>query len=438
MINPQKLARQFAFMDISTRATQLQRQQKDLDAQIKALSTLESALTDFQSAVDALNSDTDGPVINSVTANNDSATITANSQAKSGTYTFFVDQIASAQQNTYSFADGDIPSSGTFTITMDGSEMDIDLSQSDADGDGTVTVSELADAINNSEDNPGITATIVNTNGSTTLMLTGDETGAANSFNVSTSGIDPNSAFATDISNEKHLSSAQDAIIYLGSSPEDGVKITNSTNTFDDVILGVSMTFTEVSEEGKPITLTVNNDEGASQEKVQTFVDAYNTLIDTLTSLTSHGSDTTSAGAFAGDAGISSLKRQIQNITHADYGGVSILDYGITLDKDGHLQIDSEEFNAAMEENPNGLNSLFVGDNSMTSQIDDLLKTYLNDNDGIIMQRQENIDDRQEQLSNKVDQLKDTYNSSYDRYLSEYTSTLIEIETMAISMAAFA
>ena len=440
MINPQTLAKQFALMDISTRATQLERQQQDLDVQTNALSTLDTALTDFQSAVDALNSDTDGPVVNSVTADNDSATIIANSEAQAGTYTFFVDQLASAQQTTFSFKDGDIPNSGTLTITMGESEMDVDLAQSDEDGDGVVTVSELADAINNSEDNPGVTATIVNTDGSTTLMVTGDESGDANSFTVTAGGsIDPNSAFATDISAQKQLSPAQDAIIFLGSSAaDDEVKITNSTNTFDDVIPGVSMTFTEVSEDGSPLTFTVHNDEGATEAKVQTFVDAYNSLVDTLTSLTSSGSEGSASGVFSGDAGISSLERQIQDITHADYNGVSILDYGISLDKEGHLQIDTETFDAAMEENPDGLSSLFVGDDSMTTQIDNVLQNYLDDNDGIIMQRQANIDDRQEQLTSEADQLKETYNSSYDRYLSEYTSTLVEIASMEMSMAAFA
>jgi len=86
MINPQVVAKQFALIDISTRANQLERQQTALDTKSAALSTLQSALTSFQSAVDALNSTTSGPVVNSASASNDSATITANSMAQAGTY----------------------------------------------------------------------------------------------------------------------------------------------------------------------------------------------------------------------------------------------------------------------------------------------------------------------------------------------------------------
>lgn len=435
----QKYAKMFALADVSTRASQLQREQSDLDTQSSALDTLDTALSNFQSAVDALNSETSGPVVNTASANNDSATITANSEAQMGTYTFYVSQLATAQQTTLSVGDNDIPASGTFTITMndpDHTSMDIDLSEADVDADGYVSVSELCDSINHSEDNPGVTATLVNTDGSTTLMLTSDETGADNGFTIS-ADMDSTAPFMADITNQQNLSEAQNSEIHLGSD-DTGPVISSSSNTYDDLIPGVSITFAQESTEGEPLTFTIANDSGATQEKVQTFVDAYNTLVDTLDSLTSNGSDGSAPGPFAGDAGISSLENQIQDITHATYNGVSIIDYGITLDSDGHLQIDSETFDAEMEENPDGLTSLFVGDDSMTAQLDDVMDTYLNDNDGIIMQRQTNIDDQQDQLTSETDQIKETYNSAYDRYISEFTSTMVEISSMQMSMAAFA
>lgn len=117
---------------------------------------------------------------------------------------------------------------------------------------------------------------------------------------------------------------------------------------------------------------------------------------------------------------------------------MSIIDYGITLDKDGHLQVDSEKFDDEMEKNPDGLNNIFVGPGSMSEQIDDVLDTYLDDNNGIIMQRQATIDDRTDQIASEADELKKTYKTSYDRYLNEFTATMVEIESMTMSMAAFA
>ncbi|MCV5719849.1 flagellar filament capping protein FliD, partial [Escherichia coli] len=140
----------------------------------------------------------------------------------------------------------------------------------------------------------------------------------------------------------------------------------------------------------------------------------------------------------AGDAGLSSLANQLDDIAHASYSGVSIVDYGNTLDSHGHLQIDSDQFNDEMAKNPDGLTSIFVGDNSMVAQMDDLINTYTDSSNGIITLRQQNIDDQMSKIQDEGDQLTDTYNANYDRYLEEYTNTLVEVYTMKASMAAFA
>ena len=433
----QKLAQEFAYADIATQAANLQNQQNELNAESSGLDSLSSALTDFQSAIDALNSDTDGPLTFSATSNNEANTVSANSQAQAGTYSFYVTKLAQAQQTTFSMSDDTFSATGTFELTMDdGTTMDIDLASADEDGDSFIDASELVDAINNSDDNPGVSAALVKTDGTTTIMLTSDSTGAQSKFSVSVTG---NTSFSDQIvASENNVTEAQDAEIHLGNAG--GPAITSSTNTFDDVIPGVTMTFSEVSDADDPndvTTFTIAEDSSGSQAKVQTFVDAYNTLIDTIDSLTSYGDDNTAAGVFAGDAGMNSLANQMDDIAHASYGGVSIVDYGITLDSDGHLQIDSTQFSEEMEENPDGLTSIFVGDDSMVAQMDDLMESYLDSSNGIIAMRQENIDNQQSKIQDESDQLTETYNTNYDRYVEEYTNTLIETYTMKVSMAAF-
>lgn len=433
----QKLAQEFAYADIATQAANLQNQQNELNAESNGLDSLSSALTDFQSAIDALNSDTDGPLTFSATSSNEANTVSANSQAQAGTYSFYVTKLAQAQQTTFNMSDDTFSASGTFELTMDdGTTMDIDLAAADEDGDSFIDASELVDAINDSDDNPGVSAALVKTDGTTTIMLTSDTTGAQSAFSVNVTG---NTSFSDQITASKNnVTDAQDAEIHLGS--QTGPAITSSSNTFDDVIPGVTMTFTEASDPDDPndvTTFTVAEDSSGSQEKVQTFVDAYNTLIDTIDSLTSYGDDDTAAGGFAGDAGMNSLANQIDDIAHASYDGVSIVDYGITLDSDGHLQIDSTQFSEEMEENPDGLTSIFVGEDSMVAQMDDLMDSYLDSSNGIIAMRQENIDDQQSKIQDESDQLTETYNTNYERYVEEYTNTLVEVYTMKVSMAAF-
>lgn len=326
MINPRTMAKAAAYADIATQSANLQQQQAELNAESSGLDSLSTALTDFQSAIDALNSDTDGPLTFSATSNNDSATVSANSEAQAGTYSFYVSKLAQGQQSTFQMTDNFYEATGTFDLTMeDGSSMEIDLSTADSDGDGYIDATGLVDAINSSDDNPGVSAALVKTDGQTTIMLTSDTTGAQSGFTATVNG-------TVIASPETAMTTPQDAVINLGG--KDGPAITSSSNTFDDVIPGVTMTFTEVSDPDDTsdvTTITVAEDSSASQAKVQTFVDAYNTLVDTVDSLTSNGGDGSNPGVFAGDAGLSSLTNQLDDIAHSYYDGVSIVDYGISL-----------------------------------------------------------------------------------------------------------
>ncbi|MCT6995122.1 flagellar hook protein, partial [Salmonella enterica subsp. enterica serovar Javiana] len=77
-------------------------------------------------------------------------------------------------------------------------------------------------------------------------------TGAQSKFSVSVTG---NTSFSDQITaSENNVTEAQDAEIHLGNAG--GPAITSSTNTFDDVIPGVTMTFSEVSDPDDPNDVT--------------------------------------------------------------------------------------------------------------------------------------------------------------------------------------
>ena len=432
MINPRTIAKEVAYADVATQASQVQKQQADVDAENAGLDALSTSISDFETAVDGLNSAENGVVVNTATPSDESVTASANSEAQPGTYSFYVTQLAQTQQDSFAMADDTIPAQGTVTLTMGDTAMDIDLASADSDSDGYLDGNELVDAINDSDENPGVTATLMKTDDGNTIMLSSDQSGAASAFSVSVSGNNDLQS-AVDTTGQT-LSSAQDAVLHLGTA--DGPQISSSSNTFDDVIPGVSMTFSEVTTD-EPVTITVAQDTSASQAQVQVFVDSYNTLVDTIDDLTDVGSGGSSGGVFAGDAGMKSLSNQMNQIVHADYNGYSIVDYGITLDSNGHLTIDSSTFDEAMKENPEGLTDIFVGDDGMIAQFDDLMDTYTNSSDGIITTRQQSLDDKQDKIDSQTDDLKQTYEQDYERYLSEYTNTMIEVYSMKMSMAAF-
>lgn len=421
-IDPQTLAQQLASYDILSLQNQLKTKTSTMNSQKKALDALKTALGDFRTAMSGLNGDNAGMLKNSVTMNREGiANITANSNALKGTYNIEVTKLASAHQIGFEgMTDEDIKNrTGTMDIKLGEKTISVNL-------DDMESLSDLTKAINGNEDNPGVTASLIRTDGSVTLMLSSDESGAKNTIDVSGTG-------GFNMTDAKEISPASDSEIKMGE-----MTFTNSSNTLDKLIDGVTIELTSLTETGKPLTVSVNTDNAGTKEQLQAFVDAYNTLQDTLTSLTKSGSgDDETRGAFAGDATMSSLDRELNDVMRQVFGGKRMSDFGITADRDGKLEINSKKLDDAIKADPQTLNDLFNGKEGMLSKMDKSLDRYLNSTNGLLKGRQEVLDRQQSDIDTKTDAMNARYESSYNRYLKQFTQLQKAMSQMNNTMSMF-
>ena len=123
------------------------------------------------------------------------------------------------------------------------------------------------------------------------LSFTSGRTGRAGRFTIGSEGADM--GLTT-------LSQGQDARVFFGSSdPAGAVLLTSSTNDLDGIVNGVSIDLKTVSTE--PVTLTISRDTGAVETAVNTFITAYNNLIDRIDTLTAYDAETQRRGVLLGD-----------------------------------------------------------------------------------------------------------------------------------------
>ncbi|MEY8713303.1 flagellar hook-associated protein [Mangrovibacter phragmitis] len=406
-LDPQTLATQLAFYDIQPMQNAIKTQTATLNAQQTALRALRTALTDFRTAIQGMNQAGQSMLQTQATTNMAGiANVTTTDAAQKGTYNIEVDQLASAHQTGYAgLTDEDIRNaSGTMTIALAGEELDIDLSEIDS-------LADLAAAINNAEDNPGVTASLVRTDGKVMLMLSSDETGATNTLDVQISGDDATQAL---FANPAEISPAQDAQFRMGE-----VSFTHSSNTIDNLIDGVTVELIGVTD-GKPLTIHVDTDIDATKDQVNTFVDSWNTLMTSLNTLTSNGADG-ERGALAGDPTISALQRDLNTLLRSDIDGFTIADFGISADRNGKLKIDNDTLTKQLQSNPQSVTTFFNGPDGMLSKMDKSLDRYLNSTDGLLKSRQETLDRRQEEIDRKSEKMNTRYDSAYNRYLRQFT-----------------
>ncbi|HAG30938.1 flagellar filament capping protein FliD [Alteromonas macleodii] len=354
------LVQQLLTAERQPKEERLNAKEERIEAEISGLGQIKSKLSDFKDAVDELRSDNGingrEPTITNPSEDNDVLSAEASNSALRGSYEVVVEQLAAGSRITtdagaFTSSSDPVLTSGTGSLTFDvgGSKsFTIDVTAG-------MSLTALREKINNSDDNFGVTANIIDTGTGAGPRLvfssseTGDgndlvitnDTGAAELDRLSTTG-------GTNNISAANIESAKNAIAYI-----DGIEVQSSSNEFENTIQNVSFEVNEVSPKDAAgdflaTKLSIGYDKEGLDKKIRDFVDNYNALIDEIKTLTRYGeSELEEDGALAGD----SLLRGIQsglasivgdNVSSSALGG--LFQIGIEFDDDGKLEIGSTDF----------------------------------------------------------------------------------------------
>jgi len=430
--DPKTTATQLAQMYIQGRQSMLDSQSATATAIDKALTKLSSALGTFRSALSTTTSS--GSVVASkATFSSDVGTATASASAAAGNYQFYVEQLATVGQVSYSgVTDSSVvgAAAGTLSVKLaDGSSFTVNLANGDKDLNNALSAKEIAAAINlEATNNSRVTASTLTVNGQTRLVLTSNVTGQANGV----AGIDVSNLGDANLQAQlgdgnRVLTAGTNAKVWVGAPGGDpGNLMEQASNTFN-VVDGVSMTFTKAQTGGVPVTLSVARDSSGTATNVQNFVDQWNKMLSAIGELTAHGDFTkgTAGGIYASDAGIASLKSRMESLLRTSVGGTSLAVYGITAQRDGTLSLDKTRMDKALATNPTGLDAILgkVGTpaTGVLGNLDTLVGSWTKAGTGQLAARKEANAKLQSQLVSRQAALETQYDNAYKRYLAQFT-----------------
>ncbi|MCE3606131.1 flagellar filament capping protein FliD [Massilia sp. P8910] len=426
----------------SARQSILSAQTKQASSAAAALTSLRSAISGYQSSLLSL---TSGKTMLSQAAsfsNTAIGTASAGVNATAGSYSFFVERIATANQVSYNGLADSAADGGTLGIDLGGAPgFSVNLATANTDANATLTPREIAAAINAEPTNNGrVSASIVTVNGVTQLMLTSKTTGAAGNISLNTAAVNNAGLKAAldDPLNAKQVVTGQDALVWLGAQGT-GTAITQASNVFTNVD-GVTMTFTKAQAPGDaPVTLTVASDNAATVAKVQKFVDDYNKLKGVIDTMVAPGDPSKSAapGVFANDGGVRVLQTRMVSMLRGVNGADSLAAYGIVATRDGSLSLNATRLTSQLAVSPKGLDTLIGSSvngssSGIAGNLDGYLKEWSSITDGQLKQRLEQNSKLQTTLTKRQDQLDKQYDSAYKRYLTQFT----QLQTLQSRMAS--
>ena len=313
---------------------------------------------------------------------------------------------------------------GSVTLTPDNPTQlqEFDLSQYSS-------LSDLAAAIGKVS---GFTATVMNApsaSGNKQYLQISHGSGQANNFYAAIT--DPNTSgpltdgLNTDSNNGATVQAGQDAVINAA-----GVNYNSSTNSFPDLISGVTVNVHAVTASTSPVTLSTPINTTGLISALQTIVTGYNSLLSTLKAQIQYDADVTKRGGLANDSVAKSFMMQLHSLTTTAIQGtgttpITLSDIGVKTNLDGSLSIDTPTIDAISQNNPQMLADAISSTNSSKGAIDLMTKltsivtgtgspfaAALSQTQGTVEQK---ISDDQTKLNNQMTAL-------HQRYITQFTA----------------
>lgn len=365
-----------------------------LQARLSAFGTLKGALSSLQTSLSGLTSLSTYRGRTATSSNPDVLTASAGTTAAAGRYQVGFTGPATEhklatdpvnQEGARFTAVTDTMGTGTITFTFGTSVYDGDtdtytsFEQNPAQPSYTVEITDgslqgIRDAINGAE--MGITASIIFDGTHQRLALSSEDTGAANSLEITVADDDGNDADAAGLSllafnsGATHMIQTQAAQNVSGLTI-DGIAVTSASNTLTDVINGLAI---DLLEPGTS-TLTVSYNKDSVSSAVSSFVEKYNGLISTVRDLSSYNPDTGEAGLLNGDGVLRNIDAQVRRVFSQTVSGLSgpyrqLADIGITRSaSDGSLVLDNVKLEAAIEDNFDAIAGMFTAYGSTSDSL---------------------------------------------------------------------
>ncbi len=365
--------------------------------QQKAYTELKNRFTDFHNKLESFQSILNKNHYKSQSSDENIVSVaTTSDTVASGQYQLDVSQLAqahkisSAAMTTNSEA---LMLTGDLVIETNGKTLTLNLSETD-------TLSTIRDNINHSENNPGVTASILKVTAADgsdeyRLLLSADETGVDHAMTLSGTG-----AAGLDLTHE--LSAPSNAKFTMN-----GFQIERSSNNISDVLDGVSFHLNgQTGQANITISSDIENEEAVISDGFQSIIDAYNGVMDLLSQNQSQ--------SLLRDSTYGLIQLHMKNAISDQYGDGTVnrlLDIGVktaraevTTNQEGKeyavtgkLDLDKETFSQMIKSNLDDVRSLFNSTNdglvkALDKTIDDIENHAISNREKIIGQQTRQID----------------------------------------------
>lgn len=410
-------------------------QKKQQEAKISAYGQLQTSLDAFQDAVAKIN---DPKLYQSLSASvrGDGVTATTTASALPGSYRVEVSQLATSG----TLASARVDTKDQPLELQGATALKLNFGELGADGSVTIDIapnsslSDIRDAINANKES-GVNATIINDGEGYRLALSSKTTGVEASIH-SFSFVDANGPVTGPFGEALEAGAKQ--IGQNASLTVNGITISSAKNQIEGAIQGVTLNLAELSiAEGETASSTVNieRDTLKQREAINGFVKAFNDLKGTIGKLTAFDSESGDAAELLGDSAVRTIESRLRSVLTGgvEGGELSTLNQlGITLQRDGTLEVDDDKLSDLVANNPQALSDFFAGDateGGLAGKLEASIGQMLGDS-GVLKGAISGAENRVKSLDTRYERMEKSIEGTISRYRSQFSQLDVMIAQM--------
>jgi flagellar hook-associated protein 2 len=421
--------------------TNLQTQEKGLNAQISTLGTLISKLSDFATAAKSLSGG--GVLASKVSSTNTSFTAVAGTSAVAGTYSVQVGQLATAAKwRSAAFTSSAAGvAAGTLRLTVNGKSYP-PADQAPLTITDGMSLADLAGAIRGL--GAPVSVSILQGADGSYLSVTNRDTGydptlpngAADALHLDFTATGSSTYQAPGFAQIAN-GAAQNATFSV-----DGLDFVRQSNVVSDALPGVTLTLKTGNAAAEDVVLST--DTAGTKANLQKFVDAYNAVMSLVQSQLNVKKDTDRQSTLAGNAAVRSLQAKLQSVVIASVPGLTdvhtLADVGVKTNKDGSLSIDDTTFQSALSRDPNAVNTLFSQSSTgLSDVVGDLVTQQTSAGGGTLVLGKQALNNRIREMDRQIELLQarvDKYKENLQKRFTAMETLLSKLNQTSSSLAA--
>ncbi len=279
------------------------------------------------------------------------------------------------------------------------------------------TLQDVIDKINDAD--IGLSASSLNTGSGTNpvrLSLTSTISGSKGRVVIDSS----QSQFRFD-----EIVEAQDALLLFGSSSNAaaGILTSSTTNKFNEVLEGVSLTVNAASE--SPINVNVQVSDEPVLKAAQEFVDQYNALRTKLDDHTFFNESDNSTGVLFGSNEALRVDTELGNLITSRLAGngkfQSLEQLGFEFNDTGKLSLNSTKLRAAFEADPDEVEKFFTRETTgFAHKVFNLTEQFAGRNNSLLVSRAQTLQSRSELNTDRIKAMTERLERKSESLLKEF------------------